>query len=125
MTRSQAVASKGKTVVLGTEDNPVIKGNLDDILHAIYIEETPIVQADFIRVDEHKQKGVKLAKKLEFEGENASFIFQERKPLSRHAKKLKEGNKEVHETIEIVKDPEEVVDLSSPIVEHAASKKMK
>lgn len=50
------MASKGKTVVSVSEDSPVIKGNLDDILQAIDIEETPIVQADFIGVDEHKQK---------------------------------------------------------------------
>ena len=43
VTRSQAVASKGKTVVSSTEDSPMIKGNLDDILHAIDIEESPIV----------------------------------------------------------------------------------
>lgn len=41
MTRSQAVASKGKTVVSGIEDIPIIKVNLDDILHAVDIEETP------------------------------------------------------------------------------------
>ena len=95
MTRSQAVALKGKTVVSVLEDSPVIKGNLDGILHAIDIEETPIVQVDFIGLDEHKQKKVKSAKKLEFEGENAAFIFQEKKPLTRHAKKLKEGSNEV------------------------------
>ena len=60
--RSQAAASKGKTVVSGTEDSPVIKGNLDDILHAIDIEESPIVQADFIVIDEHKEKKVRSAK---------------------------------------------------------------
>ena len=82
-------------MVSGTEDSLVIKGDLDDILHAIYIEESPIVQVDFIGVDENKQKRVKSAKKLEFEGEDATFIFQERKPLTRHEKKLKEGSKEV------------------------------
>ena len=53
VTRSQAVALKGKKIVADTEDNPVIKGNLDDILHEIYIEESPIVQADFIGEDEN------------------------------------------------------------------------
>ena len=52
VTRIQVVASKGKIVVLVTEDNPMIKRNLDDILHAIDIEESPIVQADFIGGDE-------------------------------------------------------------------------
>ena len=53
------------------------------------------------------------------------FIFQARKPLTRHAKKLKEGRKEVQETIETTKVLEEVVDLSSPTVEHAANRTMK
>ena len=60
-----------------------------------------------------KRKRLGQQRKLEFEGENVAFIFQARNPLTRHAKKLKEGSKEVQETFEIVKDPEEVVDLSS------------
>ena len=106
VTRSQAVELKGKIISTDIEDKPVIKGSLDDILHAIDIEETPIVQADFIGEDDHKQKKAKSVKKLEFEGENAAFIFQARKPLTRHAKKLKEGSKEVQETIETAKSPE-------------------
>ena len=66
-----------------------------------------------------------LFRSLEFEGENAAFIFQARKPLTRHAKKLKESSKAVQETIEIVKVPEEVVDLSSPTMEHATIRIMK
>ena len=34
------------------------------------------MQADFIGVDEHKHKKANSVKKLEFEGENAAFIFQ-------------------------------------------------
>ena len=68
---------------------------------------------------------MKSAKKLEFEGENAAFVFQARKPLTRHEKRLQEGSKDIQVTIEAAKVPEEVVDLSSPIVEHAASKIMK
>ena len=44
------MALKGKKIATDTEDNPVIKGNLDEILHAIDIEETPIVQSKFIGV---------------------------------------------------------------------------
>ena len=68
---------------------------------------------------------MKSAKKLEFEGENATFVFQARKPLTRHEKKLQEGSKDIQVTIEATKVPEEVVDLSSPIVEHATIKTMK
>ena len=125
MTRSQAVALKGKIIATDMKDIPVINGNLDDIMHAIQIEETPIVQADFIGEDEHKQKKAKSVKKLEFEGENVAFIFQARKPITRHAKKFKEGNKEVQEPIETAKAPEEVVDLSSPTIKHASSRTKK
>ena len=45
--------------------------------------------------------------------------------MTRNAKNIKEGSKEIQETIETTIVPEEVVDLSSPIVEHASSKKMK
>ena len=41
------------------------------------------------------RKKVKSAKKLEFEGENVAFVFQARKPLTRHTKNLKENSKEV------------------------------
>ena len=114
------MALKGK--IVATEDNLVTKGNLEDILHAIDIEETPIVQAEFIGKDEHKLKKAKSAKKLEFLGEDATFIFQARKPMTRHAMKLKEGNKEVQKPTETPKAPKEVVDLSSPTVKHTTNK---
>ena len=101
------------------------KGNLDDILHAIDIEETPIVQDEFIGEDEHRQKKAKSTKKLEFEVEDAAFIFQARKHVTRHAKKLKEGSKEVQKPIEKAKASEEVVDLSSPAVKHTTSRTKK
>ena len=68
----------------------VAKGNLEDILHAIDIEETPIVQAEDIDEGGKKLKKAKSTKKLEFEGEDASFMFQARKPMTRHARKLLE-----------------------------------
>ena len=37
-TRSQATTSKGKSVVSVKVDSPMMKGNLDDIIHAIDIE---------------------------------------------------------------------------------------
>ena len=69
------------------------KGNLEDILHAIDIEETPIVQVEDINEGGKKLKKAKSAKKLEFEGEDAGFMFQARKPMTRNARKLLERSK--------------------------------
>ena len=73
MTRSQTVALEEKTVAV--EDRAVVKGKLEDILHAIDIEETPIFQAEDIEEGGHKLKNAKSVKKLEFEGEDAGFMF--------------------------------------------------
>ena len=62
MTRSQTVALEDKTVAL--EDRAVAKGNLEDILHAIDMEETPIVQAEDIEEGGQKLKKAKSANKL-------------------------------------------------------------
>ena len=61
MTRSQTVDLEDKTVALEEkivtlEDITVAKGNLEDILHAIDIEETPIVQAEDIEEGGKKTK---------------------------------------------------------------------
>ena len=56
----------------------VAKGNLEDILHAIDIEKTPIVQAEDIDEGGKKLKKAKTTKKLEFEGEDVGFMFQAR-----------------------------------------------
>ena len=49
------------------QDRVVAKGDLEEILHAIDIEETPIVQAEDIEEGGQKLKKAKFAKKLEFE----------------------------------------------------------
>ena len=88
----------------------------------IDIEESPIMQADFIEVNEPKQKKIKSTKKFDFEGDNVAFFFQARKPLTKHEKKLQGSSKDTQVTIELAKVPEKVIDLSSPIVEHAVNK---
>ena len=80
------------------------------------------MQTDFIEVNEPKQREIKSTKKLDFEGENAAFVFQARKPLTKHENKLQERIKYIQVTIEVAKAPEKVIDLSSPIVEHAVNK---
>ena len=54
ITRSQATTTKGKSTVLGSSDNLSLRGKLDDILHVIDIEESPIVQAGFVGINERK-----------------------------------------------------------------------
>ena len=78
------------------EDRAVAKGNIEDILHAIDIEETLIVQAEDIEEGGQKLKKAKSAKKLEFEGEDAGFMFQERQPMTRHARKILESSESSH-----------------------------
>ena len=58
-----------------TGSQTVAKGNLEYILHAIDIEETPIVQAEDIDEGGKKLKKAKSTKKLEFEGEDAGLMF--------------------------------------------------
>ena len=93
ITRSQTVDLEDKIVAV--EDKKMAKRNLEDILHAIDIEETPIVQAEDIDEGGQKLKKAKSTKKLEFEGEDGGFIFQARNPMTRHARKHLESNKEV------------------------------
>ena len=69
-----------------------------------------------------KKKKIKSAKKLDFEGENETFVLQARKPVTKHENKLQGSIKHTQVTIELAKAPEKVIDLSSPIVEHAVNK---
>ena len=50
LNRSQIAKEKGKSMISG--ESLGLKGNLNDILQAIDIEESPLVQADFIKFDE-------------------------------------------------------------------------
>ena len=81
LTRSQIEKEQGKTVV--SEEDLGLKGSLKDILQVIDIEESPLVQADFIRLDEGKSKKIKSSKKLDFDDEISEFVFKPRRPLTR------------------------------------------
>ena len=89
------------------------KGNLEDIFHAIDIEETPIVQAEDIDEGGRKLKKGKKAKKLDFSGDDAGFMFQARKPLTRHARKVLESSKETQKVSETVQPSPSIIYLSS------------
>ena len=123
MTRSQKMVLEEKIVVV--EDREKSKGNLEYILHAIDIEETPIVQDDFIEECGQKFKKAKYANKLEFEGEDAGFMFQARKPMTRNARKLLESSKEVQPPADIAQPPQEIIDLSSPVEKDTVIKSKK
>ena len=95
---------------------------MEDILHAIDIEESPIVQAEDIEDGGRKLKKGKTAKKLDFAGDDAGFIFQPRKPMTRHARKVMESSKETEKINEVVTQPTSMIDLSSPAKEELAIK---
>ena len=93
-TKQEPTMSKNGSKMI-TRIQTVAKGNIEEILHAIHIEETPIVQAEDIDEGGKKLKKAKSTKKLEFEGEDVGFMFQVRKPMIIHARKLLESSKEV------------------------------
>lgn len=96
-----------------TRSQAVGKGNLDDILQEIDIEETPVVKVVQVKGGKKKKKGP-TAKKIKFSTEDAGFIFKPRNPLSRLqlAKGIKADKKP--KEIEKVKQPmvEEIIELS-------------
>ena len=108
-----------------TRNQTLAKGNLEYILHAIYIEETLIVQAEDIDEGGKKIKKAKSVKKLEFEGEDARFMFQARKAMTRHARKLLERSKEVQRVTDTIHPPPSIIDLSSPTKEDPVIKQKK
>ena len=120
--QKQTVSKKGSKRV--TRSQTVAKGNLEDILHAIYIEETRIVQVEDIEDGGRKMKKGKTAKKLEFAGDDAGFIFQPRKPMTRHAIKVMESSKEIEKVSETAQPPS-IIDLSSPAKEELVIKQRK
>ncbi len=112
LTRSQIAKEKGKTVILGEGSN--LKGDLNDILKAIDIEKSPLVQADVIKSDQGKSKKMKPSKKLEFEDDVIAFVFKPRKPLTRQSKKIQESNIELERTEETSVVQEGITDILFP-----------
>ena len=86
MTRGQIAREKGKIAV--SKEDPGLKGCLNDILQAIDIEESPLVQEDFINLDEGKSKKIKSSKKLDFNDEISEFVFKPKRPLTTNSKKF-------------------------------------
>jgi len=65
VTRSQSAKEKGNIVIAG--ESLASKGTLNDLLQAIDIEETPLVQADLLEAGKNKTKRVKSSKNLQFD----------------------------------------------------------
>ena len=57
-----------------TRSQTIGKGNLEDILKDIDIEETPMVRDEYVKGNKKKNRGV-TARKLCFSREDAGFIF--------------------------------------------------
>ena len=115
LTRSEIAKEKGKTMVSG--ESLGLKGDLNDMLQAIDIEESPLVQADFIKLDEGKSKKMKSSKKLDFDDDISEFVFKPRKRLARQSKKLQGLDMELETIGKVSNVYEEHIDLSSHMPE--------
>jgi len=104
MTRGQLAKEKGKAVV--TEDTPVSKGSLNDILQEINIEESPLVQEDVTESGKYKAKRNKASKKLKFDDLVDKFVFRPRRPIMRNFKDIQEILPGADETEEITQSHE-------------------
>ena len=94
-------------------------------MHSIDIEETPIVQVEDIDEGGRKLKKGKIAKKLELAGDDDGLMFQARKPMNRHARKVLESIKEAQKVSETTQPPPSIIDLSSPAKEDLVINKNK
>ena len=103
------------------KSHTLAKGNLEDILHSIDIEESPIVQAEDIEDNGRKLNKGKTVKKLDFVGEDDGFIFQLRKPMTRHVNKVMESKKT--EKINEASQSISIIDLSPSAKEEVVIKK--
>lgn len=66
----------------------------------------------------------KTTKKLEFVGDDVGFIFQPRKPMTKHARKVMECSKETQKVSETAQ-PLNIIDISSPAKEELFIKQKK
>lgn len=104
MTRSQVAKEKGKSVTI--EETPVSKGDLNDLLKAIDIEESPLEQVELIESGKDKAKRVKASKKLKFDDQVDQFVFKPRRPITRKIKQIQEVLPSADETREVTQPHE-------------------
>jgi len=110
--RSQVAKEKGKSVII--EESPVSKGDLNNLLQAIDIEESPLVQADLIESGKDMAKRVKTLKKLKFDDQVDQFVFKPRRPITRNFKQVQEVLSTADETGEVTQ-PHEIKDKGKAV----------
>jgi len=98
-TRSQVAKEKGNLVII--EESPISKGDLNVLLQAIDIEESPVFQADFIESGKDKAKRVKASKKLKFDDQVDQFVFKPRRPITKNFKQVQGVLPKADETGEV------------------------
>lgn len=98
--------AKEKIKSVSIEGNPVSKGDLNDLLQAIDIEESPLVQADLMQSRKEKAKRVKASKKLKFHDQVDQFVFKPRRPIRRKFKQVQEVPPRTDETGEVTQPHE-------------------
>ena len=111
-TRSQVAKEKGKSMAI--KENPVSKGDLNDLLQAIDIEESPLVQAELIELDKETAKKVGASKKLKFDEQVEQFVFKPRRPITRKFKQVQQVPPRVDETGEQTR-PNEKMDKGKAV----------
>lgn len=90
---------KGKLVSI--EESPVSKGDLNDLLQAIDIEESPLVQAELIESRKDNAKRVKASKKLNFDDQVDQFVVKPQRPITRKFKQIQQVPPRAEETGEV------------------------
>ena len=85
-TRSQLNKEKGKSIA--TEDSPMSKGSLKDLLEAIDFEQATSVQVEPVPIDlthssPDSSKKSKASKRLRFEEAGKEFMVRPRRPITR------------------------------------------
>lgn len=76
---------------MNNEGIPASKGSLKDLLQAIDIEESPLVQVDLMEASKGKTKKSKTSKKLKFDDHASEFVFKPRRPMARCSKEIQEA----------------------------------
>lgn len=110
--RSQVAKEKGKSMAI--EESPVSKGDLNDLLQAIDIEESPLVQANLIQSGKEKAKKAKASKKLKFDDQDEQFFLKPRRPITRKFKQVQEVSPRVDEIGEETR-PHEIKDKGKTV----------
>jgi len=95
---------KGKSISI--EESLVTKGDFNELLQAIDIEESPLVQAELIESGKDNTKRVKASKNLKFDDQVDQFVVKPWRPITRKFKQIEEVLPRVEETGEVTQPHE-------------------